>query len=265
MTRVRLGAVSYLNARPCVVGLDLHPRFSLRFDIPSRCAALLHEGAIDVGLIPTIEYLRGSSRSQPYQIVPGIAIASFGPVASVALYTKRPVSDIRSIALDTSSRTSVALTRVLCANSFRIDPSLEASGPDLSQMLARCDAALLIGDSALLSEGRKDVEKIDLGLEWTNFTGLPFVYAFWAGQRDVLTADDVRALQAARDAGVDQPERVAADYFADPALQVIGSRYLRDNIKYHLGDQELAGLAAFYRYAAELDLVPSADELRFYR
>lgn len=265
MTRVRLGAVSYLNARPCVVGLDHHPRFSLRFDIPSRCAALLHEGAIDVGLIPTIEYLRGSSRSQPYQIVPNVAIASFGPVASVALYTKRPVSDIRSIALDTSSRTSVALTRVLCANAFRINPSLEASGPDLALMLARCDAALLIGDSALLSEGRKDVEKIDLGVEWTNFTGLPFVYAFWAGQRDVLTADDVRALQEARDAGVEQPERVAADYFADPALQAIASRYLRDNIRYHLGDQELAGLTAFYRYAAELDLVPSAGELRFYR
>ena len=102
MTRVRLGAVSYSNARPCVVGLDHHPRFNLRFDIPSRCAALLHEGAIDVGLIPTIEYLRGASRSEPYQIVPNVAIASFGPVASVALYTKRPVSDIRSIALDTS-------------------------------------------------------------------------------------------------------------------------------------------------------------------
>ena len=85
------------------------------------------------------------------------------------------------------------------------------------------------------------------------------------GQKDVLTADDVHALQEARDAGVEQPERVAADYFADPALQAIGSRYLRDNIKYQLGDQELAGLMAFYRYAAELDLVPSAGELRFYR
>src|SRR4030095_13574537 len=147
-----------------------------------------------------------------------VAIASFGPVASVALYTKRPVSDIRSIALDTSSRTSVAPTRVPCANAFRINPSLEASGPDLGLMLARCDAALLIGDSALLSEGRKDVEKIDLGAECTNVSCLPFVYACWAGRRAVVTSDDVRALQEARDAGVERPERVAADYFADPAL-----------------------------------------------
>jgi len=264
MTRVRLGAVSYLNARPCVVGLQDHPRFNLRFDIPSRCAELLHQERIDVGLIPTIEYLRGPRTNEPYQIVPDVAIASFGPVASVALYSKRPVSEIRSIAMDTSSRTSVALTRVLCANAFGISPSIEASGPDLSAMLDRCDAALLIGDSALLSQGRKDVEKIDLGVEWTNFTGLPFVYAFWAGRKDALTADDVRVLQEARDAGTRQPERVAEDYFADPALQAIGSRYLRDNIKYQLGDRELAGLTAFYRYAAELDLIPIAGELRFY-
>jgi chorismate dehydratase len=263
MTRVRLGSVSYLNARPCVVGLDRNPRFDLRFDVPSRCADLLHEGAIDVGLIPSIEYLRAAG-DERYRIVPNIAIASRGPVASVALYTTRPVADIRSIALDTSSRTSVALTRVLCTRAFRIEPSLEPSGPDLSAMLERCDAALLIGDSALLSESRTDVEKIDLGETWTKVTGLPFVYAFWAGRPDALTAADVRSLQEARDAGASQPEQVAAGYFSDPVLQAIGARYLRDNIKYDLGDAERAGLETFYRYAAELGLVRDAGELSFY-
>ncbi len=264
MTRVRLGAVSYLNARPLVVGLDRHPRFDLRFDIPSRCAALLHEGSIDAGLIPSIEYLRPSEGQTRYRIVPTVAIASRGPVASVALFTKRPVADVRSIALDTSSRTSVALTRVLCARAFRIDPSLEASGPDLPAMLDRCDAALLIGDSALLSEGPKDVEKIDLGDRWTKLTGLPFVYAFWAGRADALTGADIRILQEARDAGVAKPEHVAGQYFSDPALQAIGARYLQDNIKYDLGDPERAGLETFYRYAAELGLVSDAGELRFF-
>jgi chorismate dehydratase len=263
MIRVRLGSVGYLNARPCVVGLDCHSRFNLRFDVPSRCAALLHEGAIEAGLIPSIEYLRASDR-EGYRIVPGVAIASLGPVASVALYTKRPVSEVRSIALDTSSRTSVALTRVLSVRAFRIDPTFEASGPDLPAMLDRCDAALLIGDSALLTDGRKDVEKIDLGDTWTRLTGLPFVYAFWAGRPDALTAEDVRALQEARDAGAGQPERVAGEYFSDPALQAIGARYLRDNIRYELGAAERVGLETFYRYAAELGLVADAGELRFY-
>ena len=118
--RVRLGAVGYLNARPLVYGLDSSPQFDLRYDVPSECARLLHAGAIDVGLIPSIEYLRGG----PYRIAPDLAIASRGPVASVAIYTTRPIADVRSIALDTSSRTSVALVSVLCARRFRIRPAL---------------------------------------------------------------------------------------------------------------------------------------------
>jgi len=278
MTRARLGAVSYLNARPCVVGLDDQPRFELRFDLPSRCAALLHDRSIEVGLIPSIEYLRGPGGAGGYRLVPDVAIASMGPVASVAIYTTRPMADVRSIALDTSSRTSVALTRVLCARAFHINPRLEPHGPDLPSMLERCDAALLIGDAALLldhaavhpgrsAEGREalgSIEKIDLGETWTNTTGLPFVYAFWAGWPDALGAEEVSAIQAARDAGVADPERVAREYFGDPSLDAVGARYLRENIKYHLGEPERAGLEAFYRYAAELGLVPAPAGLRFY-
>jgi chorismate dehydratase len=262
MTCIRLGAVSYLNARPCVVGLDRRPGFQIRFDVPSRCSALLHEGAIDVGLVPSIEYLRGPV---DYLIVPDVGIVSTGVVASVALYTKRPVSDIRSIALATSSRTSVALVRVLCARAFGINPTMEPAEPDLPSMLTRCDAALLIGDGALLSDGGLNVEKVDLGQTWTALTGLPFVYAFWAGRAGALDSEAVQALREARDAGVAAPDQVAREYFVDPALQLIGARYLRHNIKYHLGERELAGLLAFYRYAAELDLVRHAGDLRFYR
>src|SRR5215467_4340795 len=127
---LRLGAVGYLNARPLVHGLERNPAFSVRYDVPSECARLLHEGAIDLGLIPSIEFLRGG----PYCIVPDLAIASNGPVASVALYTPRSVSEIRSIALDTDSRTSVALVRVLCARHFKVDATFEAHVPDLRQM-----------------------------------------------------------------------------------------------------------------------------------
>jgi chorismate dehydratase len=279
--RVRLGAVGYLNARPLVYGLDLVPRFDVRYDVPSECARLLHDDTIDVGLIPSIEYLRGG----PYRIVPDLAIASRGPVASVALYTKKPMADVRSIAMDTSSRTSVALVSVLCARLFMIDPVLEARGPDLSDMLERCDAALIIGDNALLLDHsgirnpesairgpesairnpQSAIEKIDLGKAWTTMTGLPFVYAFWAGRPNAVTRSDVEALQRARNAGVTQPEVIARDYFPDsPAHQAVGARYLQDNINYYLRAEERAGLEAFYRYAAEADLVPSAGKLRFY-
>lgn len=263
MTRIRVGAVSYLNARPCVVGLEDHPRFDVRFDLPGRCAALLHGGAIDLGLVPSIEYLRAPGGAAAYCIVPGVAIASQGPVASVAVYTTKPMADVRSIALDTSSRTSVALTRVLCARAWGIDPRFEPIGPDLGTMLERCDAALIIGDAALFLD-HAAIEKIDLGETWTRTTGLPFVYAFWAGRPGILTVDDLRALQEARDAGVADPEGVARAYLGDGPRQAIGAKYLRDNIKYALGDPERAGLEAFYRYAAELGLVPQPDGLRFY-
>jgi len=277
MMPVRLGAVGYLNARPLVFGLEPSSRFTLRFDVPSRCASLLHDGSIDVGLIPSIEYLRGD-----YKVVPGLAIASRGPVASVALYTSRPMSDVRSIAMDASSRTSIALARVLCARLFRIHPAIETRSPDLAAMLDHHDAALIIGDGALLLDHsnaglgqdpptreprRQDppIEKIDLGEAWTALTGLPFVYAFWAGRAGALSGEDVEALQQARDAGVRHSEEIARDYFPDvPAHQRAGARYLRDNIRYDFGEEERAGLMLFYQYAAEIGILPHVGDVAFY-
>jgi chorismate dehydratase len=277
MTPIRLGAVSYLNARPLVFGLEESPRFTVRYDVPSECAQRLHAGEIDLGLVPSIEYLRGPG----YRIAPDLAIASNGPVASVALFASRPIEDVRSIVMDTSSRTSVALVRILCSRLFRINPTIDTLPPDLNAMLQHADAALIIGDKALLADpaavrvpaqdtatdapGRPSVQKIDLGDAWTRMTGLPFVWAFWAGREALLGAEDVRALQNARDAGVGQPDRIARDYFREaPQHQEIGARYLRDNIKYHLGKDELAGLETFYDYAVEAGVVPAADALRFY-
>jgi chorismate dehydratase len=270
---VRLGAVAYLNARPHVFGLDRSTRFVLRFDVPSRCADLLHAGEIDLGLIPSIEYLRAPAGAE-YRIVPDVAIASRGPVASVAVYAVRPLERVRTLALDASSRTSIALARVLCGKVFRIAPSFQAFAPRLEDMLARADAALIIGDNALFLEpadvearlGRKaEVTKIDLGEVWTRTTGLPFVYAFWAGRAGVLTPSDVRLLQAARDEGVQRLDALAAEYVgASPSRQAIGAKYLRDNIKYALGAEERAGLELFYRYAQEAGVVERSGPLRFF-
>jgi chorismate dehydratase len=265
MTRVRLGAVSYLNARPLVFGIDRSPRFALRYDVPAECARRLHGGEIDIGLIPSIEYLRDD-----YRIVPDLAIASRGPVASVALFTTREIRNVRSIAMDSSSRTSVALVRVLCTRLFGIEPRIEAEAPDLDAMLAHADAALVIGDNALLWNAGVEkidagVEKIDLGETWTRMTGLPFVWAFWAGRAGTLGAEDVRALQVARDEGVKNPDLIARDYFErTPEHHDVGARYLRDNIKYRLGGDERAALDAFYRYAREAGLLTQDRPLRFF-
>ena len=133
MRPARLGAVSYLNTKPLVRGLgERADLFTLRFDVPSVCATLLHEGRVDVGLVPAIEYLRGD-----YTVVPGISIASDGAVASVALFSTRPIEQVKTLALDISSRTSVALTRILCARKWGIAPAFTPAEPDIRAMLQR--------------------------------------------------------------------------------------------------------------------------------
>lgn len=271
MERIRIGAVEYLNARPLVYGLERHPRFDVRFDLPARCAELLHAGETDLGLIPSIEFLRAPDGPEQYRIVPEVAITSRGTVASVAIFTTRAMRDVRSIALDTSSRTSVALTRVMCGRVFGIAPSFVPHGPDLPGMLAQADAALIIGDNALflnpgpvqVGEGAQartvTVEKLDLGQLWLETTGLPFVYAFWAGRCGVVGPDEVQALVRTRDASLARTRDIAESYYpGDAARQDVADRYLRGNIRYSLGPDERAGLERFYQYAAEAGVVPRA-------
>lgn len=261
MKTIRLGAVDYLNARPLVYGLELkHHLFSLRFDAPAKCAALLHEGSIDAGMIPTIEYLRGPS----YRIVPSVGIISEGAVASVAVFSSRPLDRVKSIAADTSSRTSTALAQVLCYEVFGIEPAFIPMAPDVASMLGRCDAALLIGDAALfLDHDRAGLLKTDLGAEWTTLTGLPFVWAFWAGRPGGLTQEAVEALEGARDGGVEIADALA-DAYCGPERAAAGRRYLRENMRYILGEREVEGLKRYYELAEEHELVPRVRRLEFY-
>jgi chorismate dehydratase len=263
MSVIRVGAVAYLNAQPLVRGLERHPdRFALRFEAPSKCAALLHENLIDVGLIPSIEY----AVKPDYRIVPDVGIVSRGPVDSVALFTTRPTSELKSIALDSSSRTSVALLRILSALWFDIDPTFVTLPPDLPVMLQRCDAALLIGDVALFVDpGSAGVDKIDLGEEWTAMTGLPFVWAFWAGRPGVIDAAAAAAFREARDRGVREAEQIAREYTrGDETKTDQAIAYLRASIQFGLGEEERGGLRRFYDLASELRIVPEVGELRFY-
>lgn len=252
MTPLRLGAVSYLNTKPLVYGLDANrDQFDVRFDVPAKCAQLLHEGRVDLGLIPAIEFLRGD-----YAIVPDISIASDGDVATVAVFTRKPIAEVRSLALDLSSRTSVALTRVLCARKWQIAPTFTPAEPDLEVMLRRADAALVIGDPAFdIDLQRHNVTKIDLGSEWKALTGLPFVYAMWVGRPNGAAAEQCRALQAARDRGIENLDVIARHVGGGNAdLEQRSLRYLRDNLQYDLGERAQAGLRRFYELASEIGL-----------
>jgi chorismate dehydratase len=263
MTRpVRVSAVGYLNARPLVHGLDRRPDlFDVQFDLPSSCAARLHAGEVDLGLIPAIEYLRDE-----YRLVPGMAIGSDGPILSVAVFTTRPIAHVARIALDTSSRTSAALCRVLCREYWEIAPAFVPAAPDLAQMLAVADAALVIGDPALaIDPARAGVDKLDLGAAWRALTGLPFVYAAWTGRPGALQPAHLDALAAARDAGLAARDAIAADAAAGDAVRAAAfAAYLRGNLSYGFGERERAGLERFLALAVEAGHAPQTRPLRFF-
>jgi len=255
---LRLGAVSYLNAEPSVHGLEREPGFRIERDLPSRVAERLHAGEVDLALVPSIEYAFGR-----YAIVPGVAIASRGPVRSVCLFHREPVERVRRVAVDTSSRASAGLVRVLLHTRLGRDPEYVPMAPGLERMLEAADAALLIGDPAL--DAVSDVPRLDLGEEWTRLTGLPFVYAFWAGPVGVVNAAGVSLLQQALASGLESLPAIAARQAGgDAARAARYESYLRENIVYALGEREQEGLREFLRRAHALSLVPELPELRFH-
>jgi chorismate dehydratase len=258
----RLGAVSYLNTRPLVYGLESNAGFDVRFDVPSKCAELLEARATDLGLIPSFEY----AHHDIYRIIPHLAIASRGAVESVAMFTTRPISEIRSIALDTSSRTSANLLRLLCAVWFEIEPTFTVVSPHLRAMLHEHDAALLIGDPALFADPiATGLQKVDLGQTWYEMTGLPFVWAFWAGRPDAADVSVSRSLRAARDAGLAHVEEIARrEAPGDAERQALIVRYLTETIVYDLDGPFERGLRTYYQLLAEQQLLNGPVDLRFF-
>jgi len=255
---VRLGAVSYLNAAPPVYGLERDPGFRIERQVPSVVARRLHAQEVDLGLVPSIEYAFGD-----YAIVPEIGIGSRGRVRSVLLFHRGPLENVRRVALDTSSRTSATLVRILLRERLGRSPEYVPMAPDLADMLAVADAALLIGDPALDHEG--DAACLDLGEEWARLTGLPFVYAFWAGRPGAVDGAGVERLRSALSAGIGAFAEIALlQAGGDAARAAKYHDYLRDNIVYRLGQEEREGLREFYRRAHALSLVPSVPELRFH-
>lgn len=270
MRRLRISAISYLNTAPLMWDFEnarAGEDFDISYTLPSQCAAELQAGRADIGIIPVAAY----TTVPDLVILPGVAIASRRAVRSILLVSKVPVEKIRTVALDTSSLTSVALTKVLFAKFWSGKPVFSAMEPKIDHMLEQHDAGLVIGDPALQIDRSRYVT-YDLAEEWIRLTGKPFVFAFWAVRRVALAEvpQDLNlatVFQKSRDHGL-LPEnlaRIAREWAPRLRLsQAEVKSYLTENIHYHLDRDCLDGLRLFYQYAQECGALPTAPALRFY-
>ncbi len=288
MAGIRISIVEYLNTAPLVWGFTDGPlkgKYDLRFTVPSVCAEQLRRGDVDVAIIPAIEY-----QTIPDTVVlPEMAVAARGPVRSILVVGRKPVELAQRIALDTSSRSSRALVRLLCRSFWKVQPEFVDAPPDPAAMLQVADAALVIGDPALrialkmdaLGEKKPSGEECcggdpgewpipglqafflyDVAHEWMEMTGKPCVLAIWVARRDVVTPELVADFLASKAYGLARISEIAegASLKLDlpaPALE----KYLRDNIDYSLDQENRAGLELYFRLCAEAGLLPRARPL----
>jgi chorismate dehydratase len=288
LKKLRISIVQYLNTAPLVWGFTHGPlqgKYDLSFTVPSQCAEALRAGAADIAIIPAIEY----QRIPDLVVLPDLAIASKQRVHSLLLIAKKPIEQVRRIALDRSSRSTQALTRILCAEHWKITPEFAEADPELDVMLRDADAALLIGDPALRLSvaaeteakrgaageqicagssigfaGAQSVHVYDIVEQWRRLTNLPAVLAIWAGRREVLTPDVAADFAASRDFGMTHITEISTAASREMQLSpAVLADYLRQNIDFSLGEKNCRGLELFFRLAAKLQLIPAAKAVEW--
>ncbi len=270
MGKLRISAISFLNTAPLMwdfehgeAGEDFH----IAYTIPSACAAAIASGEADIGIIPAFTY----ALIPNLVVLPNVAIAAKDRVWSILLVSKKPIEEVKTVATDTSSRTSVALLQILLTKFFGGPRELTPHPPQLDAMLADHDAALLIGDHALRVDPNAGYHLYDLAHEWRKATGKPFVFAFWAVRMDALSRQPkgmrlASLFQRSRDHGL-EPQNLAliakewAPRFNLTEADII--RYLTENIHYYLDRENHAGFQLFLQYAREIGLIPDIPQVRF--
>jgi chorismate dehydratase len=286
LPKLRISIVQYLNTAPLVWGFTHGPlrgKYELSFTVPSLCAEALRTGAADIAIIPAIEY----QRIDDLVILPDMAIASKGRVRSLLIVSKVPIENARSVALDSSSRSTQALTKILCDRRWKIAPEFFEMPPDAGAMLQRADAALLIGDPALRlsiaiereakrgasgeevcagsSAGAPAAETLhvyDIVEEWRKLTNLPAVLAVWAARRAAATPEIIADFLASRDFGLARRADISAQASKElglPAEQL--ERYLAENIDLFLDEDNLKGLIHYYGLSAAIGLIPGVKAI----
>jgi chorismate dehydratase len=288
VTKLRISIVQYLNTAPLVWGFTNGPfqgKYDLSFTVPSRCAEDLRCGRADVAIIPAIEY----QRIPGLAILPDMAIASKNQVRSLLIVSRKPIEQVQTFALDSSSRSTQVLTRILCAEKWRIAPQFSEALPDLPEMLHDAEAALIIGDPALrISLGSKKeslhgapdqtvcqaatlgvtstelLYVYDVAGEWRALTGLPAVLAIWACRRELATPELTADFLASRDFGLAHLGEISYEAAQDLELpQRALESYLRDNIDFSLNAENRRGLELYFAHAAKLNLIPEAAAIQW--
>jgi chorismate dehydratase len=268
MIKPFIAASSYLNAAPLWYSFlygEQKSHCTLVSDVaPIRCAQLLAEKRADAALIPVIEY----QRQADLLIAPGACVASKTQVYSVVLASRVPLTEVRSVTLDTTSRTSAALVEIIFSRFYNLTPEYRTAPPRIREMLETSDAALIIGDPAMMID-RTGLHVYDLAEEWRRHTGLPFVFAFWAMRQDAVgafgaTSERQVDFRAARREGVAHAEELAILYSEQLGLaksELVS--YLTKNIHYDLDDESLSGLKLYYELAYQCGLISEARALAF--
>lgn len=290
MRKLRVSIVEFLNTAPLVWGFTdgpLEGRYELSFTVPSLCAEALRTGQADIAIIPAIEY----QRMNGMVVLPEMAIASQNEVRSLLVLSRKPIHFVKRLALDTNSRSTVALTKLLCRGLWGIAPEFIDSPPDPEAMLAKADAALVIGDPALRVRLKVDalaakqpaghgccggddsehpVQGVDMLFvydvvqQWREMTGKPSVLAVWAGRREVVTPEVVADFLASREYGLanigDIAEGAALKLELPPNPL---ERYLRESIDFNLGAENVAALEYYFERCAEAGLIPAARPIEF--
>ncbi len=249
IAKYRVGAVGYLNTTPLVWGMLHGPQrdlVDLRLAVPSICARQVEDGITHIGLVPVAEVAR-----QELEIVPGVGISCLGAVRSILLFAKVPWNKVRTLAADTSSRTSVQLARVILRERFGVEPEMNQCPPDLAAMMKEADAALIIGDPALLIDpGQTPYQWLDLGQEWFTLTQLPMVFATWAGKPKLPVRELSELTVASYEFGKARlDEIINSEYPKRGIARELAGEYLRRHIRFEIGPFEQRGLETFFELA----------------
>lgn len=290
MGKLRVSVVEFLNTAPLVWGFTEGPlagKYDLTFTVPSQCAESLRQGEADIAIIPAIEY----QRMDNVVALPGMAVAARGEIRSLLVVAKKPIERAKRIALDTSSRATAALVRMLAAGYWNISPEFVEAAPNPSEMLQESDAALIIGDPALriavkmetlsgkapsgeqCCQGDPDELPVpgfemlfvyDVAQQWYEMTGKSCVLAIWAGRKDAVTPELVADFQASKEYGVRRIREIAEGASAKLDLPMATlERYLTENIDFNLGEESLSGLQLYFEKAAQLGLIPRNKPIEF--
>ena len=280
VSKTKISIVRYLNAAPLAWGIlegqqsgDFQPVMST----PSECADQLANGSVDIGLIPSIEF----QRIKGSKIIGGPVVSSRHRVRSVLLISNKPLWEVKTVACDSGSRTSVALAQILLKEIYRVQPEFRTSEPDLARMLGQCDAAMIIGDTALKfmeenerpnAEKQKSFLKLspepllvfDLVERWKTLTGLPFVFAFWATRPGFHDGNPTELLKASRDFGVANTTVIAERYSETLSMKKeYLQEYLDHNVHYFMDEACSEGLRVFYEKAASIGAIKALKSMEF--